>query len=135
MSRIFSDLINLVFKALPASRSLKETHMLRCAESPRSNSCSCYVFVLVRISRPRSTDTTTRNACLASEVSLISRQGNFCTGPLVSYFRSSLNNSASLHRHYGKTDNPALLVLRGFRLALAIASLAGMRIFAIPLEL
>ena len=103
--------------------------------SPRTNSCSCYVFVLVRISRPRSTDTTPRNARLASEVSVISRQGNFCTGPLVSYFRSSLNNSVSLHRHYGKTDNPALLVLPGFRLALAIASLAGMRIFAIPLEL
>jgi hypothetical protein len=36
----------------------------RCAQLPRS--CSC--FVLVRISRPRSTDTITRNARLASEI-------------------------------------------------------------------
>src|SRR4029434_5706950 len=50
------------------SRLMKKPHMLRCAQSPRTNSCSCDVFVLVRISRSRFTDTFC--ARLVSEVFL-----------------------------------------------------------------
>ena len=45
---------------------------------------------------------------------------------LVSCLRSSRNKLASPFRHYRESGNPVFLVFPGFRLALAIASLAGM---------
>jgi hypothetical protein len=49
-----------------------------CAQSPRSNSCSWFVVVLVRISRSRFTDAVTMNGRLASEMFLSSlRSGYF----------------------------------------------------------
>ncbi len=49
--------------------------MLRCAQSSRTNSCLCDVFVLVWISRSRFTITV--HARLASEIFLNSLQKRF----------------------------------------------------------
>ena len=62
---------------MSSSRLLKKPHKLRCCQSPRLNSCSWYVVVLVRISRSRFTDTITINARLASEIFLSSLHGAF----------------------------------------------------------
>jgi len=62
---------------MSSSRLLKKPHKLHGSQSPRLNSCSWYVVVLVRISRSRFTDTITINARLASEIFLSSLQGAF----------------------------------------------------------
>ena len=45
---------------------------------------------------------------------------------LVSWNRSSLSKLARLRRHSRESGNPEVFEIPGFRLALAIASMAGM---------
>ena len=82
-------------RIIQASTLLKKPHMDRCAQSSRSNSCSCCVFVVVRISRSRFTDTITVHARLASEIFLSSLHACY-------FFRT---NEGGKHRHLDRNNH------------------------------